>query len=515
MLPYFPVPYVDELFYSCIARYGCHTGQVQNQKAVVKDVWGTNSAVAIPDLPSHLQDFVDNVEGIWQVNINELIAQFTLAPLYFPFLSAQQVRQVISSMGSKEGGKIHTRAGIVASRVPIPSHFRFCPQCLEEQLAELGEPYWRRMHQLPGIDVCINHSCKLEYTTVPFHPKEKHRYHAAIIECQSRQPRSVDLTASEQQTIEYHQELLNSPVLEGYGANRWTLYYQQLAKDLGFTHKSRVQHSDIHHRLKQAFKNTSLQPFIPETNENSWLINLFRKHRKSFHPLRHLMVLAALTPDKSLSEILQQVKTLPVEELRSTRVFMATGKSQPEIKHHRNAWLKLTAEHPSYGVKKLRKLSTGGRIYAWLYRNDNPWLMLHCPKKEVILEPFRKVDYLGWDKKNVNTLTAIYDNLHQVDGRSRLTASYLIKQLPRANSIQKHLLDLPLTKQWLDLHAESLEDYQIIRLKSAYQYLIEQNQTIKRWKLIRAANIRKELVTKRIEKEIIALEMLGGNTINV
>lgn len=54
--------------------------------------------------------------------------------------------------------------------------------------------------------------------------------------------------------------------------------------------------------------------------------------------------------------------------------------------------------------------------------------------------------------------------------------------------------------------------YQIIRLKSAYQYLLEQNQTIKRWKLIRAANIREELVTERIEREIIALEMLGDNT---
>lgn len=86
MLPYFPVPYEDELLYSCIARYGCHTGQAQNQKAVIRDVWGTDSAVAIPDLPSHLQDFIDNVGAVWQTSINELIAQFTLAPPVFPIL---------------------------------------------------------------------------------------------------------------------------------------------------------------------------------------------------------------------------------------------------------------------------------------------------------------------------------------------------------------------------------------------------------------------------------------------
>ncbi|MCG6359390.1 TnsD family transposase [Vibrio fluvialis] len=509
MLPYFPVPYKDELLYSCIARYGCHTGQAQNQKAVVRDVWGTDTAVAIPDLPSHLQDFIDNVGAVWQTSINELIAQFTLAPLYFPFLSAQQTRDVIFSMGSKDGGKIHSRVGIVASCVPIPAYFRYCPQCFEEQLAELGEPYWRRMHQLPGIDVCIVHRCKLEDTAVHFHPKEKHHYHAAIIECHSCQTRDIDLTQSEQRVIEYHQELLDVRVLEGFGVNRWTLYYQQLAKELGFTHKSRVQHQDIHQSLKQAWENSFLEPFLPEMNENSWLINLFRKHRKSFHPLRHLMVLSALTPDKSLSEILQQVKTFPAEQERLTPVFIATGKSSSEVKAHRNEWVKLMTEHPDCGVKKLRKLNSGGRVYAWLYRNDYPWLMHHRPEKDPAFESLRDVDYPRWDRENVNALAAIYENVVQVEGRPRLTASHLIQQLPRANSVQKHLVDLPLTKQWLDLHAESLEDYQIIRLKSAYQYLLEQNQTIKRWKLIRAANIREELVTERIEREIIALEMLG------
>lgn len=511
MLTYFPVPYEDELLYSCIARYGCHTGQAHNQKAVVRDVWGADSAVAIPDLPSHLQDFINNAGAVWQISIKELIAQFTLAPLYFPFLSAHQTRGVISSMGSEDGGGIHARVGIVASRVPIPVYFRYCPQCFEEQLVELGEPYWRRMHQLPGIDVCIDHRCKLEDTIVPFHPKEKHHYHAAIIECHSRQTLGVDLTYSEQRLIKYHKELLKISCLEGLGANRWSLYYQQLAKDLGVTHKSRVQHQDIHQSLKQVWTNSFLEPFLPEMNEKSWLINLFRKHRKSFHPLRHLMAIVALTPDKSLSEILQQVKTSPVEHERLTPVFITTGKSFSEIKAHRNEWVKLMTEHPDCGVKKLRRLNSGGRVYAWLYRNDYPWLMSHCPEKDTTFAVPRNVDYPEWDKKNVNALTAIYENLFQVESRPRLTKTLLLQQLPRANSVQKHLADLPLTKVFLDSHAESLEDYQIIRLKLAYQYLLERNQTIKRWKLIRTANIREELVTEKIEREIIALEILGGS----
>lgn len=203
------------------------------------------------------------------------------------------------------------------------------------------------------------------------------------------------------------------------------------------------------------------------------------------------------------------MKTFPAEQARSIQVFMATGKSQVEIKVHRDEWVQLMAEHPDCGVKKLRKLNSGGRVYAWLYRNDYPWLMHHCPEKETAFESLRDVDYPSWDRENVKVLTTTYEYLFQVEGRPRLTVTHLIQQLPRANSVQKHLVDLPLTKRWLDLHAESLEDYQVLRLKSAYQYLLEQNQTIKRWKLIRAANIREELVTERIEREIIALEMLG------
>jgi len=365
------------------------------------------------------------------------------------------------------------------------------------------------MHQLPGINVCIDHNCKLEEAAIPFHPKQKHHYHAAIMECHSCQTKQIDVKPSERQVIEYHKELLSAPMLEGLGANRWTLYYQQLAKELGVTNKRRVEHQEIYLLLKQVWKNSLFEPFLPERKKSSWLTNMFRKHRKSFHPIRHLMVLATLTPGKSLSEILQQVKKFPAEQTRSAQVFAATGKSLTEIKARRNDWLKLIANHPDCGVKKLRKSSSGGRVYAWLYRNDYPWLMQHRPEKEIVKDSLRNVDYPSWDRENVKRLSTVYEYLFKIKGRPRLTASHLIQQLPRANSVQKHLVDLPLTKQWLDLHMESLEEYQILRLNSAYQYLREQHQTIKRWKLIRTANIREELVTERIEQEIIALEMLG------
>jgi hypothetical protein len=75
--------------------------------------------------------------------------------------------------------------------------------------------------------------------------------------------------------------------------------------------------------------------------------------------------------------------------------------------------------------------------------------------------------------------------------------------------VQKHLNHLSKTKKWLEANSESVEDYQIFRLNNAYKTLIGHNDEVKRWKLIRQARIRKELITERLEKHILELEGKG------
>ena len=179
MLGYFPVPYQDELLYSLVARYAQHTGLVGNQKSIVREVFSSSTAVAVPDLPSHLSSLVNNLQLAWPTSVEELIKSFTLAPVYLPFLSQQQASKTISSMRSDSGGDIHTRSGIAASVIKQQEYFRYCPQCLKEHQMEFGECYWRRIHQLPALGFCSNHSCLLEYSSISFHPREKHLFVAA------------------------------------------------------------------------------------------------------------------------------------------------------------------------------------------------------------------------------------------------------------------------------------------------------------------------------------------------
>lgn len=65
-------------------------------------------------------------------------------------------------------GVIHYVLGVVASTVKNPEFLRFCPRCINEDHERVGEAYWHRHHQVPGIFACIFHKCRLVDSAVRF-----------------------------------------------------------------------------------------------------------------------------------------------------------------------------------------------------------------------------------------------------------------------------------------------------------------------------------------------------------
>lgn len=46
----------------------------------------------------------------------------------------------------------------------------FCPVCAREDAMEYGVPYWHREHQIPGVNICNHHHCRLISRLVPASP---------------------------------------------------------------------------------------------------------------------------------------------------------------------------------------------------------------------------------------------------------------------------------------------------------------------------------------------------------
>ncbi|MGH1461873.1 MAG: TnsD family Tn7-like transposition protein [Neptuniibacter sp.] len=506
MLGYFPVPYKDELLYSLIARYALHMGLSDNQKAVVREVFTSSTAVAVPDMPSHLNALAQNLKFVWPISVSEFIGSYTLAPIYLPFLTQTQARKIVHSMRSESGGNIHTRAGIAASSVKQQENFRYCPECIKEQQAELGECYWQRAHQLPGVEFCVSHSCSLKYSTVQFHPKEKHLFVSATASQLDTSRRQIELSDIEKTLHNRYVELLQASQLEGFGLNRWTLFYRNLAFELGLVNRSRVKHKEILLLLKKAWAGTEFEGQFQIVGDHYWLKHLFRKHRKSFHPLRHLLVTVALAPEWTVQQILEKVRGLPDRPRKPAVTSNTAVVTRREINEHRKSWKNLVDQYPSVGVKVLRSTKCGGAIYAWLYRNDKQWLMSNRPCKILANNGHYTADYQKWDDDNVALLEHIYFEMTSVSNRQRLTRTRFIKALPRSNSVEKYLSKMPKTAHWITEHEESVEDYQLYRLNAAYEQIKSGNLEVKRWRLLRFASIRKELITPKIEAAIKELE---------
>ncbi|WP_163836301.1 TnsD family Tn7-like transposition protein [Spartinivicinus ruber] len=509
MVAYFPCSYPDELLYSLIARYGAHTGQ-ENQKAIIQDLFNSKTVVAVPDFPSHLPELVKSTNTVWQTSVDEIIQNHTLAPLYLPFIAPENSDKVLISMKSTYGGNIHTRLGVAASSIKTPTYFRHCPYCIEDQQQQYGEAYWKRIHQIPGIAVCHQHSVPLIETAIFFHPKAKHLYVLPPQKMFGLPNSTIHLSKKEWAVIELINQLLSLPIGNKISQWQWTQFYRWIATHRGMIKGSRINHSQIVKHVVQDWQNSlfRLQVEYCLEQSDSWLVNLFRKHRKSFHPLRHTLVWQSFLPEDDAVDIIEQVQQFSkVPEIAKPRA--STKKpSTAAIQDKRKQWLKVMTKHPGMGVKALRQQTVGGALYAWLYKHDQAWLRKNKPER---VSP--KQHYgANWRKRDLSTirqLKALLAELIKSENYPQLTKTFLIHQLDMASTIEKHLADLPKSNQWLNKHCESTENYQIRRLQKEAQELTKSGENVIVWKLERKAGLHREKLTKKVKTIIKKLEGTG------
>ena len=161
MIGYFPVPYPDEILYSICARY-TSIMNYPSKRSVVEELFGTRNAIAVVDLPSHLDYLTTAIPHSSPIAEDYLVRHHTLLPFYSAFLPSERVRRLEIDLHSNNGAGIHMRAGIMASRVKLPESLRYCPLCATEDRVNYAETYWHRIHQVPGVQVCPVHGMRIQ-----------------------------------------------------------------------------------------------------------------------------------------------------------------------------------------------------------------------------------------------------------------------------------------------------------------------------------------------------------------
>ncbi len=164
MIGFFPEIYTDELVFSACSRYHELAGY-RSREATGRDLFNLSRAKVAIDLPCNLEAFVESFPvPDWQT-IDRLIDEHTLLPFFSPFVPIERLSCLRSDMQGNGGGSVHGRLGILTSGI-AGDYLRFCPLCVEDDRTRLGETYWHRLHQIPGVEVCPTHKVFLEATAV-------------------------------------------------------------------------------------------------------------------------------------------------------------------------------------------------------------------------------------------------------------------------------------------------------------------------------------------------------------
>ncbi|WP_107937232.1 TnsD family transposase [Ureibacillus chungkukjangi] len=300
MVLWFPTPYPDELLYSVLARYHVRAGNT-SPKITTEELFGKRTVRSVWDLPANLNALLKNTGDYW--NAEQLILNYTMYPYYAAFLLPQQAKKIKQAMMNDEGSTIHTRIGMAASNVKLKENFWVCSHCIKDDMETYGETYWRRIHQCPGVFFCPTHEVELEETIVSVRDFNQHEYIVATALVKRRKNNMGELKKEEIQLLKAISQssysLLTTNYLQKDNNSLRDKYLELLKQNEYATPNGRVKRDRLYSGFKAKFSSRCLELLqsTVEFVEADWLTMIFQKHRKSFHPIRHLLVMSFLDTD--------------------------------------------------------------------------------------------------------------------------------------------------------------------------------------------------------------------------
>lgn len=274
-----------------------------NVESVNMELFGARGMSATVDLPSHLDHLNGALPAGHHYSTGRLIDEHTLFPFYEPFLPAERAKRVRKDMGGTDGTAIHKLAGVTPSNVRLPDRLRFCPTCVDEDRREYKGPYWHRLHQVPGVEVCPTHGVFLEDSAAPARNRVNSAVYTPAEEAvASIPPRTADATDP------HHATLLriarDAAWLLSQGGltldhERLRGAYLALLSANGYATRETVHAGKLAKAIKQFFPAASLKALqcdFDPLKPQCWPAQIVKNLRqgKTHHPLRHLLLIQFL-----------------------------------------------------------------------------------------------------------------------------------------------------------------------------------------------------------------------------
>ncbi|SHH68329.1 TnsD family Tn7-like transposition protein [Desulfosporosinus lacus] len=158
---FFPTPYPDECYYSILCRYFVRSGSA-GYKPTVKKLFGNmqclSTAIFFPMRLDCVERWIPKGTAITRKTI---AMNHTMYPYLSMVYSEKFRREMVHVLSSKKTQMNIDLYGRQRSWRLWPEYLRYCPHCVCEDKNLYGEPYWHRVHQLPGMVYCTKHRVRL------------------------------------------------------------------------------------------------------------------------------------------------------------------------------------------------------------------------------------------------------------------------------------------------------------------------------------------------------------------
>jgi transposase len=298
MIGFFTDPYPDELLYSACSRYHKRAGN-RSKEATALDLFGKGQTAIIVDFQTRI-DYLAAQLPPMTYTASRLIDQNTMLPLYAPFMTAERHEAIRSDMRGEGGGSIHARLGILTSGLDI-KYLRFCPACVKQD----REPYWRRVHQVSGVEVCPTHAVFLSDSAVSVRNRGKYRAFMTVMRAvdelspASMVVRPLNLADREHKALlllARDAEWLLSTQVEVNDQNILRLRYLRLLFEHGMaSYSGKVKHAQLKARFLDHYSPALLKKLRCDLElPYHWLRRLINDWKRARPPLHHLLLMQFL-----------------------------------------------------------------------------------------------------------------------------------------------------------------------------------------------------------------------------
>jgi len=337
----------DETLFSLVSRHHVLSGAL-HPWITCDRFFGHRRRGSAHDFPSRLDEFAFRT-GFAFGDGEQLALRGTLIPFFLPWRDIRLGHQTIAALRGDRIGMLKFALGLLTSRFGAQHPLKACENCIARDRREFGVAYWHRAHQWPGVWICPCHAIPLLASS----QKRNGQYRYAFL-----LPSTVELERAESAwriEIASSDELMTrlsrlaAMVLGASGLAPGALNdpsvlattYRRRMVEIGWLRTA--ERLDWPALTKNLRGHLDTMACLPEFARLRASRDALRTHlslllygRSQSHPLRHLLLIAALFPDwnaflASHNQVGNECSSIEHEESQSAEKEDSVSSEKPHV----------------------------------------------------------------------------------------------------------------------------------------------------------------------------------------